>query len=144
MGISIGCKKGASYDITCGGFLNFRLQVAKLANKEFGEQYERLTSTTFEMLSKEQKQAAYHDINEKVQALIDKKAVSPKIVDFCCQTDIDGAIRFGACKAILKAIGDYDDDYVYGYLARPPLVKWATLKNLLQECVDKRCDLVWD
>lgn len=56
---------------------------------------------------------------KKTEQLIREKKVSIKIVDFCLQSDIEGSIHYGACKEILKAIGDYDDNVCYGYAGLP-------------------------
>lgn len=60
------------------------------------------------------------------------------------QSDIKGAIRYGACKQILKIISDYDDNFNYGYAALPNQPRFKDFKALLQECVDLKSDLVWD
>lgn len=66
-----------------------------------------------------------------------------KIVDFLLQTDVGGRIRYGACKNILKVIGDYDDNILYGYCGRPDCAKFADFKSILQDCVDTKSDMIW-
>ena len=52
-------------------------------------------------------------------------------------------IRYGACKNILKVIGDYDDNILYGYCGRPDCAKFADFKSILQDCVDTKSDMIW-
>ena len=78
-----------------------------------------------------------------VAAAVDNKAVHVKIVDFLLQSDIAGRIRYGACKEILTVIGDYDDDYCYGYAALPNQARFQDFKNLLRSCVEYKKDLRW-
>lgn len=66
-----------------------------------------------------------------------------KVVDFLLQSDCSGSIRFGACKQILKVIGDYDDDICYGYAGRKDCAMFRDFKAILQDCVDTKSDLVW-
>lgn len=51
--------------------------------------------------------------------------------------------RYGACKEILKVIGDYDDNICYGYAGRSDCAMFRDFKAILQDCVDNKCDMVW-
>ena len=82
--------------------------------------------------------------DKKAEKLLQEKKVSPKIVDFCLQSDISGSIRYGACKEILKTIGDYDDNICYGYAGRSDCAMFRDFKAILEDCIRLKCDMVWD
>lgn len=91
----------------------------------------------------EKRSVLYKEFDAKTEELISKRKVSVKVVDFLFQSDCSGAIRFGACKQILKVIGDYDDDICYGYAGRKDYAMFRDFKAILQDCVDTKSDLVW-
>lgn len=136
MGVSIYCKKtGKSIDMGYVGFYNLRKKVAELAGGPFAEHY-----TSLKPFGDKEYFEAF---NRKTAEILDKKQADIKIVDFCLQSDCEGRIRYGACKNILKAIGDYDDDIVYGYCGRPDCAMFKDFKKILEDCVENRCDMVW-
>lgn len=143
MGVTLRCKKtGTSIDMGYGGFSSLRDKVAELTGEPFASHmkklYEAVTSLPYGKAEQ-----FYADFDAETQRMIDAKQVSIKIVDFCLQPDCEGSIRYGACKEILKVIGDYDDNIAYGYAGRKDCAMFKDFKALLQECVDNRCMLVW-
>ena len=46
-------------------------------------------------------------------------------------------------RAIGKVIGDYDDSIIYGYAGRNNPAKFKDFKEILQDCVDNKCFMVW-
>ena len=140
MGVSTSCKKtGRTIDMGAGGFAALRERVAALESEEWRALYKTLSTPPLL-----KNKAFYDEFNAKTEKLLKQKKVHIKVVDFCLQTDISGSIRFGACQQILKAIGDYDDDVLYGYCGRPDCAKFADFKRILQDCVDNRCNMIWD
>lgn len=135
MGVCIECKKtGNGYDLGYGDFTNLRTKIAKLCCPEFGEIYANM--------HKKLHDDEYYILMDKyIDELISMKNISPKVIDFCFQSDVEGAIRYGACKEILKGISGYEGEESYGYVWRIFTIK--DFSNLLQECVDNKCDLVW-
>ena len=75
--------------------------------------------------------------------LITENNIPVKVVNFLLESDCDGKIRYGACKEILKVIGDYDDNICYGYAGRNDCAMFRDFKAILQDCVDNKCDMVW-
>jgi len=144
MGVTIRCKKtGNDIDLGYGGFNNLREKVAELAGKEFGEHYAEL-STPRAMFSMEPDRKEYFkSYNAKTAEMVKAKKVNVKIANFCYQSDCDGNIHYGACKAILKAIGDYDDNILYGYSGRSDCAKFKDFKSILQDCVETKSDMTW-
>lgn len=138
MGVCIECKKtGNGYDLGYGGFTNLRTKIAKLCCPEFGEIY----ANVYNKLHDDEYDVLMDQLIEPIGELISNKKISPKVIDFCFQSDADGAIRYGACKEILKGISGYEGEEPYGYVWRMFTIK--DFANLLQECVDNKCDLVW-
>lgn len=147
MSVTLQCKKtGTGIDMGYGGFSRLRDKVAELAGEPFASHMKKLdlqTCMRLQFASKEERDKFNADFDAETQRMIDAKQVSAKIVDFCLQPDCEGSIRYGACKEILKVIGDYDDNIAYGYAGRKDCAMFKDFKVLLQECVDNRCMLVW-
>ncbi len=148
MGISIECKQtGLSIDMGYIGFNRLRDKVAELVSNEFGEHIKKLSEPKIMVLSlgfnEEKKKHFFDDFNKKTQKFIADKKVSPKIVDFILQPDCEGKIHYGACKQLLKVIGDYDDNVIYGYAGWENPAKFADFKEILNDCVKNKCDMVW-
>lgn len=139
------CKKtGSSIDMGYGGFASLRARVAILVGEPFASHELQLSkSEVMFMFDQEKKDAFYKKFNARTEQMISEGKVSIKIVDFLHQSDCGGKIRYGACKEILKVIGDYDDNIAYGYCGRKDCAMFADFKALLQECVDNKCMLVW-
>ena len=136
MGVSISCKKtGKSIDMGYGGFFNLRKKIAELAGGPFAEHYASLKTFGDEEY--------FEAFDRKTSEILEKKQADIKIVDFCLQSDCDGKIHYGACKNILKAIGDYDDDIAYGYSGRPDCAMFKDFKEILEDCVKNKCDMLW-
>lgn len=143
MGVTLQCKKtGTSIDMGYIGFNRLRNRVAVLAGEPFASHIKKLDKAVTSLPLGKAEQF-YADFDAETQRMIDAKQVSVKIVDFCLQPDCAGSIRYGACKEILKAIGDYDDNIVYGYAGRKDCAMFRDFKALLRECVDNHCMLVW-
>lgn len=137
MGVTIRCKKtGKSIDMGAGGFMRLRNKVAELAGGPFAEHYLSLKSFGDEEY--------FRKFDERTDEILKEKQADIKIVDFCLQSDCGGKIRYGACKSILKAIGDYDDNIKYGYCGRPDCAMFKDFKAILSDCVENKCDMCWD
>ena len=145
MGITLYCKKtGHGIDMGYAGFSRLRDRVAILVGEPFASHELQLSKPeVMFMFNQEKKDAFFKKFNARTEQLINDGKVSIKIVDFLHQSDCEGKIRYGACKEILKVIGDYDDDIAYGYCGRKDCAKFADFKALLQECVDNKSMLVW-
>ncbi len=141
MGITISCKKtGRSIDMGGGGFFHLRLKVAELAGEPWASHYAKLQRPP---IFDPERKKFFKIFDAETERLIVEKKVPIKLVDFCLQTDVEGAVRYGACKLLLKIIGDYDDNICYGYAGRPDCAKFADFKAILEDCVENKCDMVW-
>lgn len=145
MGVTIYCKKtGTEIDLGGGGFLRLRNKVTELAGEPFASHYAKLSTPEYMWSGGEMRKMLFEAFNARTERLIASKKADVKIVDFLLQSDCGGSIHYGACKNILKAIGDYDDDRIYGYAGRPDAAHFRDFKRILEECVEHKCDMCWD
>ena len=141
MGVTVKCKKtGRSLDMGYFGFKRWRYKIAELYGGEWWEHYKTLNDAP--VVGEKEREKFFFAFDQKTEDLIKNRKVDVKIADFCLQPDSDGSVRYGACKNILKAIGDYTDNYAYGYAAYADH-DWERLKAILQECVDTKSMLTW-
>lgn len=140
--MTIKCKKtGREMDVSYSGFFRLRKKVAELVSQEVGEHYQELDEI-FRITSSE-KESALKSYDDETERMIERKELPIKIADFLYQSDCDGKIRYGACKEILKVIGDYDDSIIYGYAGRENPAKFKDFKEILQDCVENKCFMIW-
>ena len=142
MGVTIKCKKtGREMDVGYFGFHKLRAKIAELVSPKVGKHYQ-MYDGIFSMTSPAKEHALKSHADE-TERLIERKELSIKIADFLYQSDCEGKIRYGACKEILKVIGDYDNRVIYGYAGRENPAKFKDFKEILQDCVDNKCFMVW-
>lgn len=141
MGLTIQAKKSPkkSIDMGGGGFLCLRTKVAELAGEPWASHYRQLVDVPFSG----QTPKFFEAFDQRTVELLEQKKVPIKLVDFCLQSDVAGAVHYGACKQLLKIIGDYDDNIRYGYGGRPDCAMFRDFKDILRECAEKKCDMVW-
>lgn len=143
MGVTIKCKKtGREIDLGCGGFMQLRRKVAQLMGESFYSHYEKLCNAPI-IMRPEVEEKFWKDWDTEAIRLITENDIPVKVVNFLLESDCDGKIRYGACKEILKVIGDYDDNICYGYAGRSNCAMFRDFKAILQDCVDNKCDMVW-
>ena len=142
MGVTIKCKKtGREMDMGYFGFFKLRAKIAELVGSEVGEHYKKFDDILgIPYTERENVLKSYDDETER---LVENKVLPIKIADFLYQSDCDGKIRYGACKEILKVIGDYDDSIIYGYAGRKNPAKFKDFKEILQDCVDNKSFMIW-
>ena len=142
IGVTLQCKKtGRSIDLGYFGFANLRRKVAQLAGEPFASHYNGLFNAP--LMGKERTDY-FNKFDARTEQLIESKQVSSKVASFCLQPDVGGRVGYGCCKELVKIIGDYDDDILYGYCGRPDCAKFADFKAILQDCADHKCDLIWN
>ena len=143
MGVTIKCKKtGRDIDLGYGGFARLRNKVAELMGEPFYSHYMKLDKAPVSMRPDEEKKF-YTEWDTDAIRLITENDLPVKVVNFLLESDCDGKIRYGACKDILKVIGDYDDNICYGYVGRIDCAMFRDFKAILRDCVDNKCDMVW-
>ena len=143
MGVTIKCKKtGRDIDLGYGGFARLRNKVAELMGEPFYSHYMKLDKAPVSMRPDEEKKF-YTEWDVEAIRPVRENDLPVKVVNFLLESDCEGKIRYGACKAILKVIGDYDDNICYGYAGRSDCAMFRDFKAILQDCVDNKCDMVW-
>ena len=133
MGVTISCTKtGRTIDVGSGGFLRLRSKISELVGEPWASHYRALVEER--ICDEKEREKFYEDFDKKTEALLNKKRISVKIVDFCLQSDCEGSIRYGACKELLKVIGNYDDNICYGYAGREDCAMFRDFKKILEDC----------
>lgn len=140
MGVTILCNKsGHSIDMSSSGFCRLRKKIAELTDIGLGQHYALLIENIFRRDDK-----WYEEYDNQLKLILSKNKISIKIIDFLYQSDIKGKIHYGACKQILKAITDYDDNFVYGHTdCRKNATKFKDFVQILQESINTKSDVVW-
>lgn len=146
MGLTLCCKKSnQSIDLGMGGFLRLRRTVADLCGEEVSMHYRLMLDSLYRCFaSKEEKDSYWANYDAKTEKLIQNGKLNTKVADFLYQSDCGGQIRYGACKNLLKAIGNYDNDELYGYAGRPGCARFQDFKAILEDCVKMKSDLLWN
>lgn len=146
MGVTLRCKKSnRSIDLGMGGFLRLRRKVADLCGKEVSAQYRLMLDSMYDSFdTPEEKQAFWENYDQKTVQLVQGGKLDIKVQNFLYQSDCEGQIRYGACKNLLKVIGDYDDNMLYGYAGLPDCARFRDFKAILEDCVRTKSDMVWD
>lgn len=120
-----------------------RNKVAELVGNPFYDHYLELDNTEIMMMDSDKKQKYFINYDNETKRLIEKNCINIKVANFLYQSDCEGKIRYGACKEILKVIGDYNDDILYGYCGRKDCAKFLDFVSILKDCVNNKCDMVW-
>lgn len=142
MGVTISCTKtGRTIDVGSGGFLRLRSKISELVGEPWASHYRALVEER--ICDEKEREKFYEDFDKKTEALLNKNRISVKIVDFCLQSDCEGSIRYGACKELLKVIGNYDDNICYGYAGREDCAMFRDFKKILEDCAEHKCNMVW-
>lgn len=142
MGVIISCTKtGRTIDVGSGGFLRLRSKISELVGEPWASHYRALVEER--ICDEKEREKFYEDFDKKTEELLNKKCVSVKIVDFCLQSDCEGSIRYGACKELLKVIGNYDDNICYGYVGRKDCAMFRDFKRILEDCAEHKCNMTW-
>ena len=143
MGLTIRCKKtNDAIDVSYFGFERLRNTVSNLVGRDWSNHYSSLTAN-FSPMDNPREKEFYEEFDREIERLINEWKFNIKVADFLLQSDCEGSIHYGACKELLKVIGDYDDNLIYGYAGRENPAMFKDFKRVLQACVDKKCDMVW-
>ena len=139
MGVTI---RSPHYSIDLGyfGFERLRQKIADLTAEDIGEHYRALLGGA---AGKEQ-DVWIEEYNRKTEELAEKyKGRYNKILNFLYAPDCDGKATYGTCKDILKVIGVYDDNILYGYAGRPDCAKFADFRRILEDCAQCKKQMTW-
>ena len=141
MGIRLRCEQGGkSIDMGYGGLALLRQTVAKCCGPQVGKHYGLLRCAPWLTPARTEYFKHYDQTTEQ---LIKAEVLDKDIADFLYEPDTDGYVPYSSCQKLLKVIGNYNDNIIYGYAGRPDPAKFADFKAILQECVEKKCGLMW-
>lgn len=143
MGVTVRCKKGKAIDLSYSGFNRLRNKVAELVGNPFYDHYLELDNIIITIMDSDKKQKYFTNYDNETKRLIEKNCINIKVANFLYQSDCEGKIRYGACKEILKVIGDYNDNILYGYCGRKDCAKFSDFVSILKDCVKNKCDMIW-
>ena len=137
-------KTKRSIDLGCGGFLRLRRKVADLCGEEVSAHYRPMLDSMYDSFgTPEEKQAFWEDYDQKTVQLVQSGKLNVKVQNFLYAPDIEGRATYGTCKILLKIIGDYDDNILYGYAGRPDCARFRDFKAILEDCVRTKSAMVW-
>lgn len=135
MGVSL-YNKDYCMDMGYGTFFLLKKQIASLYDSKFGDFYADWIM---------RKGVSDDDMNNKVQDLYDEgifNNADDDTLDFIFLPDCKGKLSYKSCRRLLKIIGDYTDNYMYGYLHANHSFDY--FKEMLNDCVKRRRTLYWD
>lgn len=141
MGISIHVGENENgIDMGYHGFLLLRQKIAELSGEKIGQHYSLITTAPWIGKSRED---FFEKYDQETDRMVAAGELPSSLADFLYQPDVSGEIPCETCEYLLKIIGDYDDDTIYGYAGRPDAAKFSDFKDLLQECVKQKAPMVW-
>ncbi len=140
MGVTIRCKAtGNSIDLGSGGFMRLRRRISVLVGDPWAAHYRTLTDTSMAL----QDHDWFKKFDAETERLVKARAVRTKTAFFLLQPDEGGYLPPGGCRQLLETIGDYDDDFIYGYAGLPHAARFRDFKRILAECAEHGCRLTW-
>lgn len=142
MGVTL-CSKNHFIDLGYAGFFRLRRKIAELISEEAGEHYAEIQYA--HAFPSEEAEEEYWDAYDKETERIANSLpkYTWKVFDFLYMPDADGSVTYGTCKNILRVIGSYDDDILYGYAGRPDCARWKDFVRILKDCVETKTEMCW-
>ena len=136
--LTIECKKsGLSCDISYGAFSEFRTDIAFLCDKEYGEHYNKLSSTIFHTSDTEDDLKVWEDQFEVIRK---KYKISPRIHNFLLSPDCDEKLTNAGCRELLFLVQKLPDKR-YGNGVR--YCSKNQIELVLLQCIATNSTLVW-
>ena len=81
----------------------------------------------------------FEDHDRRALEICERNKLDEEVVNFLYQSDCDcKSVPVKTCRHLWKFIKDYDDDYVYGYAARPDRAMFKDFKQIVKECIEDR------
>lgn len=143
MGITIR-SKNKSIDMGCGGFLRLRRTVSELCPEEISKHYAELINNYIHFQYDTEACKKYDEKTEELYQKYRKKGLG-KVFDFLYAQDTDARMTYGTAKQLLKAIGDYDNDQIYGYAGwGDQAARFKDFKEILRDATETKTAWGWD
>ena len=143
MGVTIKCQK-TKRDIDMGyfSFADLRRQIAYCESKELGDLYNEAMDMSKRIMIPDPSNY-WDEYDRRLDQLIKSGGISVKVVDFLYQSDCEGKINRRQCKKILERIKDLPDEQKIGYKGREDCATMGDFKDILRDCVNKKCEMEW-
>lgn len=125
------------------GFQRLRRTISELCPEEIREHYALLLDNLFHFAS-HPKDAEQYDVS--TEKLYEKYKGTPyrKTINFLYAPDADAKFGYGTAKALLKVIGDYDDEIVYGYAGwGDKAARFRDFRELLIDAYETKQGFEW-
>lgn len=140
MGLTI-YSRNLSYDLGSGGFYRLRKTIAGLCPDEIKEQY-YLLDNFYDIQKKDPGFVKYDMKTEQLYARYRKDY--GKVIDFLWASDVEFTLTYGTAGQLLKLIGDYDNDILYGYAGwGEHAMRFHHFKEILQDAYDTKSKWGW-
>lgn len=142
MGVTISSPH-RSIDLGYFGFFRLRRKIAQLVGEDVGEHYGQLAHTHL-FRDKEEEEEYWRKYDALTEKMVGRYPKSVrKVFSFLYAPDCDGSVSYGTCKQILRVLGGYDDNIVYGYAGRPDGARMADFRRVLEDCVSAKKPMRW-
>lgn len=141
MGLEI-YSANKSHSLPYSGFWRLRKAIASLCPKDMNDHYCEFADNFRDIIGDEEWLAAY---NAETESLYQKyKKQYGKVFDFLYAPDCDARLTYGAAKQLLKVIGDYDDDHIYGYAGwGDKAMRFKDFVEILEDAVESKKKWGW-
>ena len=143
MGISI-YSKNKSIDMGYSGFQRLRRTVSECCPKEIAEHYALLLDGLLYYHAHPEDAKAYDAHTER---LYEKYRGTPyrQTINFLYAPDAEAKFGYGTAKALLKVVGDHNDEIVYGYAGRgKDAARFPDFRALLEDACATKTDWGWE
>ena len=138
MGLTVKCRKtGDEFDLGYFGFARLRQTVSEIVGDPWKSHYELLSHHVG------WEESDYDDWDKKAEEMYAAGQVSEAVLEFTMTSDAEGHLKWQHCRDLLKLIGDYDDNVIYGYAGRPNPAKFADFVRVLKACATNRVAMYW-
>lgn len=139
MGVSITSKNGVhSFDMGNGGFFILRTSIAYALDKEFGENFSKITSC--------RTHKDYEDNDRRAEEIINAKGLDKEyeeVLDFLYASDSEGKASYRACGKIYELIKDIDYSGKGFRYAAYQHNDYEEFKDFLKDCYSHRKNMEW-
>ena len=142
MGICI-FSKNVSNDLGYGGFQRLRKTIAGLCPSEIANHYNYLLDNLIHLSLHKNESDAYDARTDVLYNKYRKKGYG-KVIDFLYSPDTDATLTYGTAKQLLKVIGDYDDNIIYGYAGwGDDAMRFHHFKEILKDAAETKTKWGW-
>ena len=139
MGITI-YSRNISHDLGAGGFFRLRKTIAMLCPDEIRDHYMRLADGYYDLMHD-----GFEEYDKETEQIYQKyRKAYGKVIDFLYAPDTGARLSYGTAGQLLKLIGDYDNDVIYGYAGwGDRAMRFHHFKEILQDAYATKTRWGW-